>query len=587
MIHHKRWMLFAFVLFLPGAAGAVSLSSTPRRLPDSALRALPENTHLRMSADEVQRLRSIQEESRRTVAALTAQFPSLTGAEREALEKRVQEIKLDGELALLRAQASGPWIQPLSTTSTYDVDAASGYPPQWDSPVVPRNYAGGDINNVHVSSILDGNTNNTFMNSVMWQNGPDPTPSWIWRITVDSEVLGDNATPDRMAVGGYAFLDVGPITIRGGRHTLGHVADPANLLLESNESNNAYEGQWVWSPLLVAKGVGVVRPVPPDRSVFPNPSGDGFQLNRDINFSWVVAQAPRSYSDDYDLYVYDDYSGSTSGFSNLLKSSLYSNDATDFVVGHFIGTPLTLYPQVVRYTKGNGNDFVYDQIDATNRSASIGNFQNQVLGANRVADVYEAHLVAGVTYHFILNSFTPNADLGLNLYPAPTGGIYSRADAMFVPGAAIGQAVGITSDVIASYTASVSGYYPVVVYRQRGDHADTPFTYSLTWNAGVVGVASELETNEPLMFSGAVPNPVHGSTSFVFSLPKAASIRLALYDLNGRLVRQLANEIGTAGEQRIGWDGRADDGSRVGTGIYFARLETLGHVFSKRVLMMR
>jgi flagellar hook capping protein FlgD len=582
MMWHRLSVLSALTLLNPGAAGAANNLVGP--IP--VVNAPSHNTLRKMSPDELHTLLALQEENRKQVAALTANFPDLTGAERDAVERQVLQIKADGERTFLRAQAQ-LIIRTLNTNALYNVDAASGYPGFWDSPVVPRNYAGGDINNVHVSAILDGNTNDTYLNSIMWQNGPDPTPSWIWRLTLDSEVLSDTATPDRMAVGGYAFLDAGPILIRGGRHTLGHIADPANLLPESNESDNAYLGQWVWSPLVVGKGVGVVRPVPPDRSLFPNPSGDGFQLTRDVNFSWVIAEAPRSYSDDYDLYVYDDYSGSTSGFSNLLKSSLYSNDATDFVVGHFLATPVTLYAQTVRYTKGNGNDFVYDQIDATNRSVSIGNFQNQVLGANRVADVYEAHLVGGTTYHFILNSYTAGADLGLNLYPPASGGIYSRADAMSVPGADIGQAVGITSDVIESYTASADGYYPVVVYRQRGDHADTPFTYSLTWKAGVVGVASEQESAPRLSFAGAMPNPVHANTVFAFSLPKTASVRLALYDLNGRLVREIANETREAGPQRVQWDGTGNDGSRVKDGIYFARMEALGQVLSHKVVVIR
>ena len=84
-----------------------------------------------------------------------------------------------------------------------------------------------------------------------------------------------------------------------------------------------------------------------------------------------------------------------------------------------------------------------------------------------------------------------------------------------------------------------------------------------------------------------MPNPVHGSTTFVFSLPKAASVRLSLFDLSGRLVRQLADGMRDAGRQQIGWDGNGADGSPVGEGIYFARMEALGHALSQRVVMVR
>ncbi len=47
---------------------------------------------------------------------------------------------------------------------------------------------------------------------------------------------------------------------------------------------------------------------------------------------------------------------------------------------------------------------------------------------------------------------------------------------------------------------------------------------------------------------------------------------LKLYDLQGRVVRTLVDQDAAPGTFSAQWDGRSDDGARMGRGIYFARL---------------
>ncbi len=70
------------------------------------------------------------------------------------------------------------------------------------------------------------------------------------------------------------------------------------------------------------------------------------------------------------------------------------------------------------------------------------------------------------------------------------------------------------------------------------------------------------------------PNPFNPSTSLQFSLPKREAVTLAVYDVHGRLIRNLiANETYEQGTYKIGWDGTNDAGMRVASGTYFARLQ--------------
>jgi hypothetical protein len=65
-----------------------------------------------------------------------------------------------------------------------------------------------------------------------------------------------------------------------------------------------------------------------------------------------------------------------------------------------------------------------------------------------------------------------------------------------------------------------------------------------------------------------------GAVTLDFALPRAADIRLALFDPAGRLVRELAAGAFAAGQHRIAWDGRDAGGAPVAAGSYYCRLQT-------------
>lgn len=70
------------------------------------------------------------------------------------------------------------------------------------------------------------------------------------------------------------------------------------------------------------------------------------------------------------------------------------------------------------------------------------------------------------------------------------------------------------------------------------------------------------------------PNPFRAvtSTTIQFELPHEAEIELAVLDLNGRLVRELAHTNSTAGIHNVHWNGTDALGQRAAAGLYFLRL---------------
>ncbi len=57
-----------------------------------------------------------------------------------------------------------------------------------------------------------------------------------------------------------------------------------------------------------------------------------------------------------------------------------------------------------------------------------------------------------------------------------------------------------------------------------------------------------------------------------FGLARQEKVRLRIFDIQGRCVRQLIDEVLPAGKHRIPWDGMSDEGHRVGSGVFFTQL---------------
>ncbi|MFQ5675807.1 MAG: choice-of-anchor B family protein, partial [bacterium] len=80
------------------------------------------------------------------------------------------------------------------------------------------------------------------------------------------------------------------------------------------------------------------------------------------------------------------------------------------------------------------------------------------------------------------------------------------------------------------------------------------------------------------------PNPFNPSTTIRYSLRENAQVRLTVYDLLGRQIRILVDDIQNRGEHQVVWDARDEQGKDVASGVYFYRIETAA--FKKTVKML-
>jgi spore coat protein A len=101
-----------------------------------------------------------------------------------------------------------------------------------------------------------------------------------------------------------------------------------------------------------------------------------------------------------------------------------------------------------------------------------------------------------------------------------------------------------------------------------------------------VGPMPGMTATAPLALSNA-PNPFNPSTRIRFALPAAGRVELRIFDVAGRLVRDLASGTFAPGEHEVVWDGKNTAGRRSPSGVYFYRLTAGDAVLVKRMVMLK
>jgi hypothetical protein len=117
------------------------------------------------------------------------------------------------------------------------------------------------------------------------------------------------------------------------------------------------------------------------------------------------------------------------------------------------------------------------------------------------------------------------------------------------------------------------------------DSDASPSDFAITLAA--TGVAPSTHVPDRLTLGPSVPEPFRENAVVRFGLPRATAIDLAVYSVEGRIVRRLASGPTPAGTWESVWNGKDDSGSRVPSGLYFLRLSTSEGTATRRITFLR
>jgi flagellar hook assembly protein FlgD len=70
-------------------------------------------------------------------------------------------------------------------------------------------------------------------------------------------------------------------------------------------------------------------------------------------------------------------------------------------------------------------------------------------------------------------------------------------------------------------------------------------------------------------------------------LSPAQRVELAIFDVHGRLVRQMDSGSKTAGVHETRWDGRDNRGRPVASGVYYVRLTGPQQALTRKIVLLK
>lgn len=129
-----------------------------------------------------------------------------------------------------------------------------------------------------------------------------------------------------------------------------------------------------------------------------------------------------------------------------------------------------------------------------------------------------------------------------------------------------------------------------MVYRDHPPRSGAPIWYRI----GAVGWTQEHYSAPVQLLDGAAasslsldaPNPLTTLGQIAFTLPHATEVDLRLFDVNGRVVRDLARGTFDAGAHVLRWEAGDPRGAAPPAGVYFLRLEAGGASLLRKLTVL-
>ncbi|HEY4612452.1 MAG TPA: T9SS type A sorting domain-containing protein [Bacteroidota bacterium] len=216
-------------------------------------------------------------------------------------------------------------------------------------------------------------------------------------------------------------------------------------------------------------------------------------------------------------------------------------------------------------------------------------------GADKVEACRECH--GNITHFTDIKAMTDyDNDGSVESAVAEVQGLLDQLKAI-LPKDATGEPVTMAKDSIVvknhpnypKVLGPLFNYHYVTHDMSKGIH-NTKYTVALlrTSLSTLTGVELDpLPLPATFELSQNYPNPFNPTTRISFIVPKQSHVTLHVYDMMGRVVTTLMDEVLPPGKHAATWNGRTTDGRLTASGIYFYALKSEGYVATRKMLLLK
>jgi len=102
------------------------------------------------------------------------------------------------------------------------------------------------------------------------------------------------------------------------------------------------------------------------------------------------------------------------------------------------------------------------------------------------------------------------------------------------------------------------------------------------------GLTTERGPYPATRIQSVCPNPFNPMTAITYTVGRETRVTLTIVSATGAQVRRLLDAtVGPEAPHTVFWDGRADDGVPVGSGVYFCHLAAGGEATTKKIMLLK
>jgi len=191
----------------------------------------------------------------------------------------------------------------------------------------------------------------------------------------------------------------------------------------------------------------------------------------------------------------------------------------------------------------------------------------------------------------IAEKFLLEEDKGAIAWIGPTVGSWQKGNRIIVQYIVEEIYSDLSRPMAASWLAAMQRVF--TDYQNQRDVIRTAMAYTFLGDPlsrfsheldTITEASSESQHLHRLALEQNIPNPFNPSTSISFTLPTKEKVSIKVYDVTGKLVKTLVDDVLPAGRRVVNWRGRNDMGCTVVSGIYFCRMNT--HEGSRTIKMV-
>jgi len=107
-----------------------------------------------------------------------------------------------------------------------------------------------------------------------------------------------------------------------------------------------------------------------------------------------------------------------------------------------------------------------------------------------------------------------------------------------------------------------------------------PFT-QLSTNDNEVSIPKEFSLHQNY------PNPFNPNTTIFYDVSRESNVKVTVFDLLGREIIKLVDQVEPAGSRSVIWDGKDDNGTLVNAGVYIYQIEAEGFIQTKKMVLLK